>query len=467
MLGWVLLAWFIVGGVIVVRGLRGRTVDDHPVCAACSFDLVGLVTRVGPATTCPECGADVAPDRGVAWGRHARQPWLIAFGGVLVLTAAAVVAGPAVLRANRGTLIRNAPYWFVKKHALDTRNGVSMEYQLELLRRMNDDLLDSEQIADIAINALSLQPRVDVPLGHWADLFYKADQAGVVTVPQRQAFLEGSLQLALAARPTVAVGDVMPFQLQGWWRGASFLGGFHPRAESVQGVEFTFESLAIGTHSLPVPSRPRSSSWGAGEGAEINWGWGWTLETPPVTFSRAEIAPGQYEMSATIRVDWNRLGTWPPGPAAMSASGLRPWWTRVLRAPIQIVPAGSGTIETVTDAALAARYKAMIQPTPYLDGTEFGFSYGPGASGGFPEDAAFRVMTPAGSRRETIGSLLCRKNGRYYSTSFNSELVRRIMKRRPGEMRIILVPDPDLAKQTTDMTRVYAGPEIIMTMPLR
>ncbi|MDB5301957.1 MAG: hypothetical protein JWO87_3620, partial [Phycisphaerales bacterium] len=50
-----LLAW----------GIRGRRVDDHPICAHCGFDLVGT-----PASSyvCSECGSDLRDSWAVRTG---------------------------------------------------------------------------------------------------------------------------------------------------------------------------------------------------------------------------------------------------------------------------------------------------------------------------------------------------------------------------------------------------------------
>jgi hypothetical protein len=45
------------GLILLVLGVRGWRIDDHPVCRRCRFDLVGVYPAIG---ACPECGA-VAP----------------------------------------------------------------------------------------------------------------------------------------------------------------------------------------------------------------------------------------------------------------------------------------------------------------------------------------------------------------------------------------------------------------------
>jgi hypothetical protein len=47
---------FIAGAALLFVGLRGRRLDDHPLCRRCGFDVFGTPE---PQTACPECGADL------------------------------------------------------------------------------------------------------------------------------------------------------------------------------------------------------------------------------------------------------------------------------------------------------------------------------------------------------------------------------------------------------------------------
>src|SRR5918993_5786284 len=61
---------------LLIFALRGRRVDDHPVCRKCGFDLVG---KPADATRCSECGADLSRRRAVRVGwRETRRgvAWL-------------------------------------------------------------------------------------------------------------------------------------------------------------------------------------------------------------------------------------------------------------------------------------------------------------------------------------------------------------------------------------------------------
>jgi hypothetical protein len=51
MVGLLPLLLLVLGVLLIVRGLRGRAVDDHPICRRCGFDLTG---RPEGVTICSE-----------------------------------------------------------------------------------------------------------------------------------------------------------------------------------------------------------------------------------------------------------------------------------------------------------------------------------------------------------------------------------------------------------------------------
>jgi hypothetical protein len=56
------------GLILLIIGLRGWRIDDHPWCRKCRYDLSGL----DEPAACPECGADLARRRAVRIGLHGR-----------------------------------------------------------------------------------------------------------------------------------------------------------------------------------------------------------------------------------------------------------------------------------------------------------------------------------------------------------------------------------------------------------
>src|SRR3954451_5269023 len=84
---WLLAAPAAVGlasAAVLAYALRGRRVDDHPLCRTCGFDLFG---KPVDSTRCPECGADLARRRAVRIGRRVCRRRVLAVALPAVLLA--------------------------------------------------------------------------------------------------------------------------------------------------------------------------------------------------------------------------------------------------------------------------------------------------------------------------------------------------------------------------------------------
>ena len=112
LIGFALL--LIVGVCLLLVGLRGRRVDDHPLCRRCRFDLTGRPTS---SDRCPECGSDLGTPRAMVVGHRRRRRGLLA-GGVALLVLTVGVGG--VLgwgRANQVNWLTYAPVRYLLHEA--------------------------------------------------------------------------------------------------------------------------------------------------------------------------------------------------------------------------------------------------------------------------------------------------------------------------------------------------------------
>lgn len=73
---------FAVAIIMLLAGLRGRKLDEHPVCRGCGFYLVGMYPG---GERCPECGKAL-DERSVRIGRRERRRALM-IGGAILATA--------------------------------------------------------------------------------------------------------------------------------------------------------------------------------------------------------------------------------------------------------------------------------------------------------------------------------------------------------------------------------------------
>lgn len=86
-----------VGTVLFLLAMRGRRVDDHPLCAECDFDLTG---RPAASRRCPQCEADLSRPLAIVVGhRRPHRAGMIAAGigvGVCLLGMAIPLAVSAL-----------------------------------------------------------------------------------------------------------------------------------------------------------------------------------------------------------------------------------------------------------------------------------------------------------------------------------------------------------------------------------
>jgi hypothetical protein len=46
----------LIGGVLILRGARGRPINDRALCASCRYEVSGVLLAGPGAHRCPECG---------------------------------------------------------------------------------------------------------------------------------------------------------------------------------------------------------------------------------------------------------------------------------------------------------------------------------------------------------------------------------------------------------------------------
>ena len=76
------------GMLLIWSGLCGKTIDRHPLCGNCSYDMVGHSTR---PNHCPECGATLTRVDGIQIGHRKQQVPKIVQGSILVIINLSIV----------------------------------------------------------------------------------------------------------------------------------------------------------------------------------------------------------------------------------------------------------------------------------------------------------------------------------------------------------------------------------------
>lgn len=252
LIGTVLTIAGVIGLVLVVIGIRGTTVDHHPHCRKCAFDLIGTPD----ANTCPECGADLAEPRAIRpYAKRRRQRPL--YGGLAILLLTGVLgAGLAWSVANGVNLNPYKPTWMLLSEVRSPRVSTAEAAAVELIARQDARKLSQgqrERLLRIALErhadrAQAWPPTLTLPILH-------AMADGTLSPAQCQRFMQQIAQpearvtgvspawtdepITLEVRRNYRAGPILPPVI-----GESFAGLLHVEMTPTEGVELSAPATA-------------------------------------------------------------------------------------------------------------------------------------------------------------------------------------------------------------------------------
>jgi ribosomal protein L37E len=132
-------AAFVISAAALGYALRGRRVDDHPVCRRCGFDLYG---KPDGATRCSECGADLSRQRAVRVGRRETRRGLLKASAPLLLVSVGLLGVQGWGRARGVDWNHHKPTWWLMREA-EAPDAATRDAALaELTRRIGDGSLE-------------------------------------------------------------------------------------------------------------------------------------------------------------------------------------------------------------------------------------------------------------------------------------------------------------------------------------
>jgi hypothetical protein len=191
--------------VLLYVGLRGRPVNDHPICRRCGFDLVG---RPADSTRCPECGADLGARRAVRIGARQRRGRLVVTALLLLAPSLACVGFLTWAEVSGFLLVRHKPVWWLVN---DARSGDPVLRDMafgEMFRRLRAGDLAPGGVTQIVDRALLLQADRRVSwLPQWGDFVEEAYRLGKVPAESWRQYVRQAPQSDLVAPETFKRGD--------------------------------------------------------------------------------------------------------------------------------------------------------------------------------------------------------------------------------------------------------------------
>ena len=163
-----LLVGFVVSLWLLIVGIRGRRIDDHPLCRRCGFDLTG---RPADSVRCGECGASLQVPRAVRVGhRVVRRAWVVVASVLLMidLGSAGLVGWAATRDVN---WLQYYPTAFLIRRAADVDAPTRQASLDELMARERIGKLSLSQWNRLIDAAVAYRSDTTKPWeAHWATL---------------------------------------------------------------------------------------------------------------------------------------------------------------------------------------------------------------------------------------------------------------------------------------------------------
>ncbi|MCC6679039.1 MAG: hypothetical protein IT436_18085 [Phycisphaerales bacterium] len=451
------LLFFAVAGLMaLVLGLRGRKIDDHPICRKCRFDLVGVWPG---AEKCPECGAEIADARARRVGNRRRSGRLITVGAVL-----AAIGGVPLATLVLSVLIGPAanpykPVWLLVTEARYSGPGVATAAMGELGSRITKKKLDRVTVSKLIAEGLARQADVQAPwLPGWGDFIMAAWNGGFAGNADLAAYIRGGVQFEAVVRERARVDEPTALKIVGRSSRLS------KSADIWIAVNFDVIRLGDVEQHDAGTAYIRADTMNAG-------GFGTGFGSPTQT------GPAAWSVSWTVR-----LMAGPPTGGMMAPSSIAEW-KEERSGTITVVGADEPMIEVFRDDSLAEQLCGLIEsPRVSIDSGRT-FSVGSGEPGPeppptvtllftitepFPIDAGFDVILAwqvAGQRVEARAGTLAIEAGT------KGRIVRscgaladgQVLPREMAAIGLILRPSFRAAESNGDIRRGWVGPDLLFS----
>src|SRR4051794_15986477 len=156
-------ASFVAFAAALCYALRGRRVDDHPICRRCGFDLFG---KPADSDVCSECGARLGWRGATRIGRREGRRGLALAAGTGVLVSAVVLTGIGWVQVRGVDLQRHKPVWWLEREAGSAGANTRDAALAELIRRIalgKPGQVNDQQLARLIDRAMSHQADTSQP----------------------------------------------------------------------------------------------------------------------------------------------------------------------------------------------------------------------------------------------------------------------------------------------------------------
>ncbi len=496
----VVLALFgtiVIGLGLLLLGLRGRRLNRHPICRLCRFDLQGVYKGPdGPVITCPECGSGLRRPRAIRVGARRRIYSAIVLGTLAFILplAALVLVGLAMLTGADANVYK--PVGVLLFEARHAGPAATQGAAKELTNRLTAGKLSDTQIKSVLNAALEIQADSARPwcpeLGDMVETIHMQSELGMQSklgADEYQRFMNQAAVLVIETRSVVARDDPFPVLIT---MRESRIGNISEIMVPIYIEQFSVD----GENLIPTASDPpevrRSKSFLFGNISQfqtdplaILWA---SSRTTKLGSSAAQtcrttlklpqtLAPGRHTVELSVSVQASARARVYRAPGQPSKSDA-PFLTHTRAFSVEVLPAASRAIEEVPpDPDLEKKLSRQLEAgASAVSVYETSDSTRQGAKNKYaslafavdqlPVPVAFDVFLRVGEREWPIGSFTSGQTAPDYRESHI-----RLTTSRSGQpicsgtledfdariADVVLRPNPDLAKRTVDLTRIYGG----------
>jgi hypothetical protein len=207
----IMLGAMVLGAILVVLGLRGKRINDHPICRDCGFDLVAVPEGT---ITCPECGAGLRRPQAMRIGARRRRPVFLGVGAVLALLPILPLGTAGFAAISGRDLNKWKPLGLLLWEARHARGNDASKAAAELADRYGSGKLKKDQEELILAGAFHAQANESRPwVAAWGDVIEQADLRNSLNKDRLAEYRKNSVVLDWKVRPRVRVGDPLPVRI--------------------------------------------------------------------------------------------------------------------------------------------------------------------------------------------------------------------------------------------------------------
>ncbi|QYK47648.1 MAG: hypothetical protein KF838_12750 [Phycisphaeraceae bacterium] len=489
-----IIVWLplVIGGILLIRaGLRGRRVNDHPICRRCRFDLVGLgaasvadtpdtalesgATKYQPTShpdRCPECGTELTGNtrrarRAVINGERRKRWRLFALGLVLLLSGLTTGFWLSYKPLAKFPWTTWMPDWVLAAMIDSPHSTRGATVGREIMLRLQNNRFSASSTDRTISSILAAQADPNVL---WSpvmgDIVERARANGVVSDDAMSAYIQRSFTATARVRPRVGKDERLAWEtVVMFGRTGNGLG--HARAGK---PEFVL-NLKSSKHALVMPG---------GSYRELSDGGSWSRFVSNSSTSNTGafehgLPPGRHEITFLVRLSGHEnmdthLTNSPP--AAIYVQDVEiPIAFEVVDSTQIAGSVDESQREAVERAFVVSLLEIKPDPPEAARGNQEGIderirlhidARSP------PLPYAFEVTMRLGERAIPMGRMVGdAMKGHIIHGLFDADpLMSPIHEPLPPLATIILTPNPDLAKHRVDIAEIWGDSITIKDVPI-